>query len=105
MFHYRVFRRLGADLVGGRYHKRLHFVHRLLHTVAPDENVCRLFTNRLQTVAPRKKCKFMSRHGCAIPVLYEGTNSAKPDLGGEGNGEALIEFGVKLAIADNAPRG
>jgi hypothetical protein len=108
MFHYRVFGCLGADLVGGRYHNLLHFVHKLLHTVAPDENVCRLFTNCLQTVTPRKKCKFMSRHGCAIPFLYEGAIRQHQTWAAiqKENGESTnSEFGAKLATADNAPKG
>jgi len=54
MFHYRVLGCLGAVFAGGRYHNLLHFVHKLLHTLARRENGCRLFTKCLQTVA---ECK------------------------------------------------
>jgi hypothetical protein len=45
MFHYRVLGCLGAVFPGGRYHKLLHSVNKLLQAWFCDENSCRLFTN------------------------------------------------------------
>ena len=55
MFHYRVFGGEGTVLVDCHYHSLLHFVHKLLHAIVRDENICRQFTNCLQTVALPKK--------------------------------------------------
>lgn len=85
MFHYRVFGCLGAVFGGRHYHNLLHFVHKLLHALAPSEWSCRPFTNCLQTVAPRKKmhfaakCKFMSRPALAITYISEGAISGNVD--------------------------
>lgn len=76
---------MGAVVAGGHYHNLLHFVHKLLHALVPGELSCRLFTNCLQTVAPRQKmyfaakCKFMSRPALAITYISEGAISGNVD--------------------------
>jgi hypothetical protein len=75
-----IVRCLGALFPSAEYHNLLHFVHKLLHPALTASKSCLLFTNRLQTVADRKKLKIQCP-GVPPPFPYKlgGQNTANVD--------------------------
>jgi hypothetical protein len=74
-----IFRCLGAPFPSAEYHNLLHFVHKLLHPVLTASKSCTLFTNRLQTVADRKKLKIQCP-GVPLPFPYKLRGKIRPML-------------------------
>jgi hypothetical protein len=74
-----IVRCLGALFPSAEYHNLLHFVHKLLHPALTASKSCLLFTNRLQTVADRKKLKIQCP-GVPPPFPYKLGGKIRPML-------------------------